>query len=73
MWNLNRLPVQSSNLRSVGYDSSTKVLEIEFHSGGIYQYSNVSENVYSALISASSKGKYFASYIKDSYPARKIR
>ena len=69
---MNRQSVQSSNLRSVGYDSVTKILEIEFHSGGIYQYSNVPPNVYSDLINAPSKGKYFASYIKDKYSTRKV-
>ena len=73
MWNLNRMPVQSSNLRSVGYDPKTRVLEIEFHSGGIYGYSNVPENIHSTLINAPSKGKYFARYIKDKFPTNKIR
>jgi len=70
---LNRQPVQSSNLRSVGYDPMTKTLEIEFHSGGIYQHSNVSEPIHSALISTPSKGKYFGGYIKDRFSTRKIR
>ncbi len=73
MWNLNRMSVQSSNLRSVGYDPKTRVLEIEFHSGEIYQYSGVSESEYSALMSASSKGSYFAHDIKNSHGASKIR
>ena len=38
---MNRVPVQSSNLASVGYDSGNMVIEIEFHSGRIYQYFNV--------------------------------
>ena len=73
MLSLNRQSVQSSNLRSVGYDPITKILEIEFHSGGIYQYTNVSESIHSALINAPSKGKYFARYIKDRFSTRKIR
>jgi len=51
----------------------TKTLEIEFHSGGIYQHSNVSEPIHSALISTPSKGKYFGGYIKDRFSTRKIR
>lgn len=70
---MNRHPVVSSNLSSVGYDSVTRILEIEFNSGGIYQYGNVPETVYSGLISASSKGSYFHDNIKDRYGYTKIR
>nr|ELR5054722.1 KTSC domain-containing protein [Providencia rettgeri] len=31
---MNRVPVSSSNLQSVGYDPATHVLEIAFHSSG---------------------------------------
>ena len=62
-----RQSVRSSNLRSVGYDSISLVLEIEFNSGGVYQYFKVSESVYKALMSASSHGKYFHAYIEDHY------
>ena len=33
---MERIPVESSNLASVGYDSDSLTLEIEFNSGGIY-------------------------------------
>ena len=39
-----RNDVISSNLKSIGYDSASCILEIEFHSGGIYQYSQVSHS-----------------------------
>jgi hypothetical protein len=69
---MNRTPVSSSNLRSIGYDSTSKVLEIEFHSGGIYQYSNVPESVYRGLMAASSHGQYFHQHIKDVYSYRRV-
>ncbi|HHR6445325.1 TPA: KTSC domain-containing protein [Providencia alcalifaciens] len=34
------------------------MLEIAFHSSGIYQYSNVPAHIHSGLMSASSKGQY---------------
>jgi len=55
---MNRTPVSSSNLASVGYDPENMILEIEFHNGGIYQYFNVPESVYRSLMSADSHGKY---------------
>lgn len=62
--------VSSSDLRSVGYEDG--VLEIEFHSGGIYQYFNVPPVVVSELMSAPSHGRYFYSVIRNRYSYRRI-
>jgi hypothetical protein len=68
---MNRIPVSSSNLKSVGYENQT--LEIEFHSGGLYQYPNVPSSIYQGLMSASSKGSYFAQQIKNRFPFHRLR
>jgi len=68
-----RQSVCSSNIRSVGYESRTNILEVEFHSGSIYQYSGVPETVYQALMRAISKGSYFHDHIKDRYSFRQVR
>ena len=59
-----RQNVSSSNQRSVGYDPTTNILEIEFHKGGIYQYFHIPVAVYPGLMSAGSKGSYFSDFIK---------
>jgi hypothetical protein len=64
--------VSSSNLRSVGYDMDSHVLEIEFHNGGIYQYFGVPLSVYDALMSAASHGKYFHRNIRNRYSYAKV-
>ena len=63
-----REPVTSSNLSSVGYDSDLQVLEIEFNSGSVYQYSGVPTHIHSGLMSAPSHGSYFHEHIKDRFP-----
>ena len=70
---MNRTPVRSSNIRSIGYDPDDGILEVEFHSGGIYQYSGVSESVYQGFMRAPSKGSYFHDHIRDRYPTRRVR
>jgi len=70
---MDRQPVRSSNICSVGYEPETRTLEVEFNSGGIYQYSGVPETVYQGLMQAISKGSYFHDYIKDRYSCRKVR
>lgn len=64
---MNRQPVSSSNIREVGYDVLNRVLEISFHSGGVYQYHGVPKHHYTGLMSASSKGRYFAQHIKNAF------
>lgn len=61
---MDRIPIDSSNISSIGYDENSGTLEIEFHSGAVYQYFDVNINVYKAIMEASSKGQYFAQHIK---------
>ena len=69
---MNRITVRSSNIRSVGYALEARTLEVEFHSGGIYQYSGVPETIHQGLIRAASKGTYFHDHIKDRYRCRQM-
>ncbi|WP_075205038.1 KTSC domain-containing protein [Klebsiella variicola] len=61
---MDRQPVVSSNIRSVGYDANDSILEIEFNNVAIYQYFDIPENIYSDLISSDSIGGYLARHIK---------
>ncbi|WP_407366178.1 KTSC domain-containing protein [Xanthomonas campestris pv. campestris] len=69
---MNREPVSSSNIASIGYDSDSSVLEIEFHSGDVYQYFDVNENVYKELFYSDSVGGYLAKNIKGIYRYSKV-
>jgi len=70
---MERIPVSSSNLASVGYDPTSATLEIEFRSSGIYQYYGVPEDVYEGLMGAGSKGTFFDQSIKKAgYSYRKV-
>lgn len=70
---MQRTPVSSSNLRSVGYDPATRTLEIEFMNGHIYQYSGVPQSSYTALMAAESHGRYFNGRIRGAFPCRQVR
>lgn len=67
-----RQPVTSSNLRAVGYDAATNMMEIEFHTSGVYRYFGIPEHVHRDLMAAASKGSYFANCIKGMYHFVKI-
>jgi len=70
---MHRQSVVSSDLSAVGHDASQRVLEIEFLSGSVYQYSGVPASIYQGLMTASSHGRYFHAYIRSSFPYVRIR
>ena len=68
---MEREPVSSSNLVSVGYDATSETLEIEFQQTGVYQYLNVPQFMWERLMMADSVGKFFNAEIKNAYPCVK--
>jgi hypothetical protein len=70
---MERKPVDSSDLKSVGYDPDTMILEIEFNSGGVYQYKQVPSRIHAGLMSASSHGSYFHANIRNRYAYTRIQ
>jgi len=67
-----RETVSSSNIVSIGYDSPSQILEVEFMNGSIYQYYNVPQSIYDAFLSASSKGQFLAYQIKNAFPFSRV-
>jgi hypothetical protein len=60
---MERTPVSSTNIVSIGYDPSSCTLEIEFQSG-LYQYFSVPGEVFEGLMQAPSKGSFFDQYVR---------
>jgi hypothetical protein len=69
---MNRTPVSSSNVASVGYDPHTMTLEVEFVKGSVYHYFDVPQSVYDAMMSAASIGSFLNQHIKGSYRDAKV-
>lgn len=64
---MEREAVSSSNVASVGYEEDSETLEVEFHSGAVYQYFGVPSQVHEELITAGSVGSYMANNIGSRY------
>ncbi len=69
---MERAPVTSSNIRSIGYDAASQTLEIEFNTGATYQYFGVPSSDYDGIMAADSKGTYFHANIKTRYSFDKL-
>lgn len=68
---MDREPVASSNIVSIGYDAGTETLEVEFKDG-LYQYYNVPQAVYEAFMQAPSKGAFLHANIRNAFPCSRI-
>jgi hypothetical protein len=68
---MTRRKVRSSDIASIGHDG--RALEIEFHTGNIYQYPGVTPNRAAKLMLAKSKGEYLAKHIIPKYKSKKVK
>lgn len=70
---MKRKRVVSSAIAAIGYDATSRTLEVEFVSGRIYQYREVEATVFRAFMSADSKGSFFMENIRNDYPDIRVR
>lgn len=62
-----RIQPDSSMISEYSYDDETQTLEVTFAKGGTYSYSGVQEEVFQAMKSADSVGRFFLQNIKGQY------
>lgn len=61
---MNRQPVASSNIRSIGFEDGA--MDIEFSNGKVYRYTGPKvEAHHKGLTGASSVGSYFAQHVRN--------
>jgi hypothetical protein len=70
---MRRQRVESSSLASVGYDAATRILEVEFRKGRIYQYHGVGTKRFEQLMTAESKGRFMNAHIRTAYRFTRVR
>jgi hypothetical protein len=70
---VDRQPVESSLIRSVGYDPASCVLEVELRDPPrVYEYFDVPFSTYEELLFADSKGEYFNDQIRDLFACQEV-
>jgi KTSC domain len=70
---MERKRVNSSKIRSAGYDPKTQLLEIEFSDGKVAQYHGVSHEVHRQFMAAPSPTSFFEDKIDESFPSTRVR
>jgi hypothetical protein len=69
---MERQTVKSRILRSVGYNESIKILEIEFQNGLVYQFLDVPPKVYADLMHSGEIGKYFSEKVRPLFRTKQV-
>ena len=69
---MDRKRVNSSRLRSVGYDEKSRTLEIEMSNGQVFQYVGVYPEVYRRLMAAPNPTTFFDDKIAEEYTPKRV-
>jgi KTSC domain-containing protein len=69
---MERKRVNSSKLRSVGYDEKTSTLEVEMSNGQVFQYSGVYPEVHRRFMAAPNPTTFFDDKIAEEYAAKRV-
>ena len=67
------VPIESSQIKSVGYDSQQNTLYIEFKTGVVYAYTDVPDTHFKMLCTPTiSAGSYFSREVKSHYEYERL-
>ncbi|RXZ48650.1 KTSC domain-containing protein [Agromyces fucosus] len=64
---MQRIGVSSSNIVTIGYDTASQTMEIEFIGGSVYQYFDIPAHIYEGLLAAGSAGQFFHAQVRGHY------
>lgn len=65
-------PVNSTMAAAIGYDPNQQILQVEFATGKVYQYTDVEEETWDNLCQADSIGSFYNHQIKGNYNCRRL-
>jgi len=69
---MQRKRVNSSKIRSVGYDEKSMVLEVELSNGQVWQYTKVYPEVYRRFMAAPNPSSFFDDKIAEDYSGKRV-
>ena len=69
---MQRKRVNSSKLRSIGYDELSRPLEVEMSNGQVFQYTGVYPEVYRRFMAAPNPTSFFDDKIAEEYTPKRV-
>ena len=58
-------PVESEAFRAAGHDAVRRTMRVAFHGGAIYDYLEVPESIFLAVMRAESQGEAFSRLVRN--------
>lgn len=69
---INHTAVQSSSIRSIGYDEETQDMHVHFNGTGTYVYHDVPPETHQAIMMSGSKGNFLHTNVKNKHKFTKL-
>lgn len=66
------IEVESTNIKAISYDQRSEILSVHFLNDSLYEYFDVPQVVFKALLIAPSKGKFFHENIRNTYDWQRV-
>jgi len=66
------IPVESSNVKEIGYDAETSILYVMFKNNSLYKYFDVGADVWDDFKAAASKGQFVHQRLKGVYNYERV-
>jgi len=67
---IERKPIRRGGIKSAGYDSAARILEIEFDSGRTLQYSGVGAEIARRFLTSAAPASYWRDNIEEEFASR---
>ncbi len=67
---MHRIAVSSRLIAEIAYDPDHKYLDVTFHDGMVRELADVPTEAVSGLLTATSPGNYYMTYIRKVFPRR---
>jgi len=68
---IERKPIRRGGIRSAGYDSASRILEIEFDNGSILHHSGVGAEIARRFLASAAPASYYKDNIEEEFPSRR--
>ena len=69
---MQRKRVNSSKIRSVGYDEQAQILEVELTNGYVFQYSGVSREIHRQFMAAPNPTSFYDDKIAEEFSGKRV-
>jgi hypothetical protein len=70
---IERKPIRRGGIRTAGYDAASRILEIEFDSGSVLQYTGVGAEIARRLLTSAAPASYYRDNIEEEFPSRRVK